>query len=162
MSATLYACRAKGRKHGLKVHQKCDRQAEHHQRWCARHYTRIKKAVQAGEVTWARVENGVNKHPVEGVIGPGGTKGPGSSRPTQRPLRSKGSGTRSDVSVTLSPSVRTKLKKLHQELDPNGVPGTYSEGVLRPTKPAVLRHPEIHSCLWLHPDGAIRNYGYVV
>jgi hypothetical protein len=39
-------------------------------------------------------------------------------------------------------------------------PGHYADGNL--ITPERLPYPEIHSCVWLWPDGRVRNYGYNV
>lgn len=69
--------------------------------------------------------------------------------------------TRKPAKPAPTPELRRKLRVLGQQLDPLGVPGTYSEGVLRPKRQnVVLPFPWIHSCLWLHPDGRVLNYGF--
>lgn len=157
-----YVCRAAGRKHGLRLGQECDRRAVHHDRWCELHFRRIRKSVLAETTTWEQQEKGLRRRRFRGLDISGMTSGTTLdviSPETKIYGQSEATFARSD---NLSRSLKKRLKALKQELDPNGIPGTYSEGVLRPTVPAVLKHPEIHSCLWLHPDGNVRNFGSCV
>jgi hypothetical protein len=149
-------CRAAGRKHGLRRDQSCGEPVlPTHGLFCRKHYDRIKRQVRAGKATWEDFERGFRR--VSRAKSPGG-RIRASRRPYIHELKPKSSSAE-PVSRSAergqSPKVRKKLRALKQRLDPNGVPGTYSEGKLESTVPHTLRFPEIHSCLWLHQDGVV-------
>jgi hypothetical protein len=149
-------CRAAGRKHGLRRDQSCGEPVlPTHGLFCRKHYDRIKRQVRAGKAAWEDFERGFRR--VSKAKPPGG-RIRASRRPYIHELKPKSSSVE-PVSRSAergqSPKVRKKLRALKQRLDPNGVPGTYSEGLLESTTPHTLRFPEIHSCIWLHQDGVV-------
>jgi len=165
MTQTLYVgrCRAAGRKHGLRSDQSCEEPVlPTHGLFCRKHYDRIKRQVRGGRASWEDFERGFRRVTASDKANTPGSPISDSKRRyinELEPTFASANPVSRSAEKRLTPKVRKKLRALKQRLDPNAIPGTYAEGKLESTVSYTLRFPETHSCIWLHPDGTIRNYG---